>query len=127
MARIAWNFYDPSTSDSYDWVINPNEADSPQYTKNIYQTSSSGPDGNTILMEGKDEVKTMSFSGIVLTEAQYNEMITWFTKRNQIQITDDLGRTFDIYIRSFQPKRVRSNNYPWRHTYTVEVIVLDLD
>ncbi len=127
MARVAWVFYDPFEDESYSWEVNPNDADSPSYMKNVFYSSSAAPDGKIIMMEGKDEPSRVSFSGVTLTEAQYDEMIRWFNKRNQLELTDDLGRTMSIYITSFAPKRVRSTNYPWRHTYSVEAVVLDAE
>lgn len=123
--RIPWVFIDPLDSSTYEWEINPNDDGSLQYEKTVNYKNTSAPDGKTIIFEGRDAPRSTSFSGVVLTEDQYNAMVTWFNKRHQIQIEDDLGRVFTIYITKFAPKRVRSRSHPWRHEYTCEYVILD--
>lgn len=125
MARIAWVFTDLATADSYVWPINPNDGGSPQYLKTINYQNTAAPDGKTLIFEGRDEPATASFSGVLLTEEQYNALYDWWKKRHQVQIEDDLGRKFVIYITKFQPKRERSRTHPWKHTYTCEYVILD--
>lgn len=125
-SRIAWVFRDLhlTTPEEYSWEVNPREFDI-GYRKTLQYESTSAPDGRALVYEGRDEVKRISFSGTILSEDQYNEMMHWFNKRYQLEIEDDLGRTFSIYITAFQPKRERSRSYPWKHTYSCEAIVLD--
>lgn len=125
MARIPWQFFDPTTNASYEWEINPNDDGSLQYEKTVNYKATAAPSGKTVIFEGRDAPKSTSFSGVVLTEAQYNAMVEWFNKRHQIQITDDLGRVFMIYITKFSPKRKLSRTYPWRHDYTCDYIIVD--
>jgi hypothetical protein len=54
-------------------------------------------------------------------------MIEWFNKRYPIEVTDDLDRILTIYITTFEPKRVRSATYPWKHTYSVKYLVLGVE
>ncbi len=123
--RIPWQFTDPTDSSFYVWEINPNDDGSLQYEKTVSYKNTSAPDGKTIAFEGRDAPLSTSFSGVILTESQYDAMVTWFNKRHQIQIEDDLGRVFYIYITKFSPKRKRSRSYPWRHEYTCEYFILD--
>jgi hypothetical protein len=125
MARIAWVFTDLVTAETYSLPINPNDGGSPSYKKNIVYQNTAAPDGNVLMFEGRDDPKTSSFKGVLLTEDQYNTFVEWFEKRHQIQITDDLGRTFVCYITSFDPTRRRSAIHPWKHEYTCEYTIID--
>lgn len=123
--RIGWKFYDPVEDEEYEWEINPNSGGYPNRSKSIAYEATAGPNGQTLAYEGRESPASMSFSGVILTEAHFDTLTNWYLKKNQIKLTDDLGREFWIYIKSFNPSRVRSAKYPWRHTYTIEAIVLD--
>lgn len=125
MARIPWIFRDLVTNDTYQWEVNPNEGGSPIYEKSITYQNTSAPDGKTLIFEGRDQPATGTFSGVLLTEEQYDTLYTWWNKRHQVQIEDDLGRTFVIYITKFVPRRERARNYPWKHSYTVDYVILN--
>lgn len=122
-AVVKWSFYDGTTT--YTFEINPSDGGSPSRKKSITYKSTAAPDGKTLIFEGRDQPITVSFSGTLLTQAQYDAFETWFDKRQQVRITDDLGRQYWIYIESFDPKRVRARSHPWKHTYSIEATVLD--
>ena len=127
--RIAWILRDYSagatpTPEEYRWQVNPAEFSIP-YQKTISYQSTAAPDGNAVIYEGRDPVQRMTYSGTVLTQEQYEDLVYWFSKRHQLELTDDLGRTFWVYIVSFSPSRKRSNTYPWKHTYNGEMAILD--
>jgi hypothetical protein len=125
-SRIPWHFRDLTTDpvEEYLWEVNPKEFGF-GFTKKIGYEATAAPDGRTLLYEGRDEPQKVSFSGTVLSQDQYDKMVYWFNKRHQIEIEDDLGRTFSIYITSFQPRRQRARHYPWKHTYECEAYILD--
>lgn len=124
---VRWTFEDLTlaTPTSYEFEINPSDGGSPQYKKQIINRSTCATDGQVIVQEGRDQPNETSFSGTILTEEMYNEMVSWFNKRHQIKVTDDLGREFFIYITAFEPRRVRAVQHPWKHAYTVQYIELD--
>lgn len=121
--RVPWQFIDYSLSQIYEMAINPVEASMPSIQKKI--TSKPTITGQTVQYEGRPEVQSMSFSGTILTEAQYLVMVSWFNERKQIQIIDDLGQKNWVYLTSFSPKRTRSIQFPWRMEYQAEAKVLD--
>ena len=125
MARTAWTLTDPVTLDTYDLTINPNQGGTPSYRKTISFQNTAAPDGKVLMFEGRDEPQQMSVSGVILDEALLNALVTWYEKRYAVTVEDDLGRTFNIYITSFDPKRERSVSHPWRHSYTLEYTILD--
>lgn len=122
--RIPWVITDPATSETYAFEINPRDDGSLQYEKTISYKNTSSPTGNTVVFEGRDAPSATQFSGTVLTEAQYNQMVFWFNKRGALELEDDLGRVFTIYITKFSPKRKLSRQYPWRHEYTVDYFIV---
>ena len=124
MAVVKWTFTDPVTSAVYSFHVNPREGGSPQYKKTINTQNTTA--GNTLVFEGVDEPKTGSFQGVVLELAHYQALVAWFSKRYPIIMTDDLGRSQTIYITEFAPKRERARSHPYKHSYTVNYVVLAL-
>jgi hypothetical protein len=41
-----------------------------------------------------------------------------------VRLTDDLGRSFVIYLESFQPQRALSHTHPWKHTYQATAVIV---
>lgn len=123
--RIAWVFYDPVEDETYSFEINPNEGGTPERTKNLTYQATAAPNGRVIAFEGMDAPEEINVSGTLLSQDQFDALNSWYDKRNQIQLTDDLGREFWVYIKSLRLQRVRSINYPWRHSFDITMMVLD--
>lgn len=121
---VRWTFFDPTNGTTYAFAVNPSQGGSPIYRKTISFQNTLAPGGAVLIYEGQREAQTSEFSGTILEEAQYNEMVTWFNKRYQIRLTDDLNRVFYIYITEFTPRRERAFHYPWKHSYTVKYTVI---
>jgi len=126
MASPRWTFTDNSlaTPVSYKFDINPKDGGSPTYQKNIEIQNTLAPGGKVLLYEGQDPVQTVEFTGTILEQAQYEAMILWFSKRHQIQMVDDLGRVYQIYITEFTPRRERAVHHYWKHSYSVKAIII---
>lgn len=126
MARTAWTLTDSSTGSPvvYSFEINPNDFTPPGRTANFKEEQVTAPNGNTILFQGRDSVKTGTMSGAVLTQQQYSDIQTWGNKWVPLTLTDDLGNSWDIVIRSLKWKRLKRANNPYRHDYTIEFTVL---
>lgn len=122
---VKWRFDDPSTGDAYVFEINPNDDGLPGYQKSFTYQNTTAPDGKVLMMQGRSEPRKGAFSGVTLSEAQHLAFVEWFNKANQIEVTDDLGRTFSIVIESYEPKRLRSINHPWRHSYSISYVIVD--
>lgn len=135
MARTAWRFVDPVTSDEYSWEVNPREdgGSSHAITRNVAyevqagmrQTDSGVDTIDNILFETNTEQGTFNYIGYVYNPTQYDEMMSWMEKGYAFEIYDDLGRGFLIYPTSFQLKRVRSRMNPYKHDYTFNGIILE--
>lgn len=127
MAVVKWTFTDPVLAQTYVFDVNPNSGGTLSYEKSLTYTNTSAPDGKTLIFEGRQKVQEASFSGIILEEAQLNVFDEWARRRNQIYMTDDLNRSFTIYVTKFEAERVRARSHPWKHTYKVYFVVLDWD
>lgn len=125
MAVVRWVFEDPNTLDSYTLAINPSDGGAPAYQKTITYQNTAAPDGKVITFEGRDAPRKLTFSGTLLSEAEYNAFVEWWDRRYQIQVTDDLGREFSLIIESFAPHRVRARSHPWKHTYEITATIVD--
>lgn len=126
MAVVSWNFTDPYTFETVDFEVNPNEGGTPDRKKTLQTQATAAPDGKTILIEGRDQPLSGSFSGTLLTQTQLDMFTTWFDKRHPITMTDDLGREFTIYITEYTTRRQRAVHYPYKHTYTVSYVIVDV-
>jgi hypothetical protein len=121
--RTAWRFQDYSGSQFYEFEINPLDVSDPAIKRTITTQATSA--GRQVNYEGRLQPGTLTFSGTILSEGQYEVMNAWAQVRKQIKITDDLGRVFWVYIESFTPTRKYSIEFPWRMEYSVEATVLD--
>lgn len=122
---VKWVFEDLTDLTTATFEINPNDGGTPPYEKNITTQNTLAAGGRTLLFEGSTKEQELSFSGAILTSTQLDMLIFWFTKRHQIQLTDDLGRVMMIYITKFDPKRVRKASNVHYHTYTVTAQIVD--
>ena len=125
MAVVKWVFEDPVTLASTTFEINPNDGGSRSYEKNIGYSNTSAPDGKVIVFEGRDAPASIEFSGVLLTETQYDMFVEWWNKRYQVNVTDDLGREFSIIVEAFVPKRERARSHPWKHSYVCRATIVD--
>lgn len=122
--RIPWVISDVNTAETYSFEINPKDDGSYAYEKSITYKNTSSFSGVTVMFEGRDAPHTAQFTGTLLTEAQYNQFVFWFNKRVILHLVDDLGRSMNIYITKFVPKRKISRSYPWRHEYTCDYVIM---
>lgn len=134
--RTAWKFYDPVEDEEYLMPVNPNvDSSSVGVQKNIgysvraadYFSDIAENPGSyynvNLIYERNDQVKNFNFSGIIYNVVEYYQLLYWANKPNYIQITDDIDRTFDIYITDFSIERMRSKKFPWKHSYKLEASV----
>jgi len=122
---VRWVLTDPVTLEEYEFDINPNEGGTPQLAKNVRYLNTSAPNGRVIAFEGRDDPKEMQVSGTILTQAHLEALQTWYAKRYQISLTDDLGRVYSIYITNFSAQRKRSALHIWKHTYNLSYVIID--
>jgi hypothetical protein len=110
-----WTLQDPSTAETYTFEINPNQSTMLTLQKQVNFYSTAAEDGSTVLYEGRDTPQKFSLTISVLYEDQLWNLQYWYSKRIQVLLTDDLGRTCWVYFTDFQPTRKYSMQHPWRH------------
>ena len=87
--RIPWTIANYSGGQTYAFEINPLDATVPSFKRTI--TTQSTAAGRQINYEGRRQPQTITVSGTILSEDQYNTMDAWARVRKQVKITDDLG------------------------------------
>jgi hypothetical protein len=133
---MRWRFYDPVQDEEYLMPVNPNaDSSSIGVQKTIgyaisagsyYSDSAQNPGsyyGVELIYERPDEVKKFNFSGIIYNSSEYYQLLYWANKGNFFQLTDDIDRTFEIYVTSFTIQRLKSRKFPWKHSYSIETSV----
>lgn len=121
---LRWQMHDPVLNVTQTFSMNPDKGGSPAYRKSFSSESTVGPNGSTLLYEGAPPIQTISFSGTILSDAQYIQFKNWFKKPYPLVLKDDLNREFTIVIAEFIPERVRSATLPYKHTYTLSYYVI---
>lgn len=120
-----WTLIDNSTGTpevlTFTW--NPNKFDPPGRSSNIISDLTTAPNGQTIIFQGRDKMKTATFEGAVGDIAFYMELDEWKDKFYPLELTDDQGNTWTIIIQEWKWTRVKRRN-PWRFDYTAQVVVL---
>lgn len=119
-----WTFYDLVTLETYTFEVNPLNVPLPPLKKSFAYQALAAPDGGLVAFENQDPVIQLSFSGTILSEAQYEAMITWFSKPHTVVLTDDLGLVSTIFISGFTPTRQWTAGFPWRHEYQVDAFYI---
>ncbi len=125
MPHVAWTLTDNSTGtpEVLSFDINPNQFDPPGRKANIAANQTTGPNGQTLLFQGKDGIKKATFAGAVNTESFYTSLDTWKDKWYPLVLTDDQGNSWNIIIEDWTWTRLRRTNN-WRYDYEATVIVL---
>lgn len=122
---LRWTLYDPNTSATVTFGMNPDAGGTPAYRKNITYQPTAAPYGKTLAFQGRDEAQTLDISGTLLTEDAYEFFVAWYEVQNQMLLTDDLGRQFWVLLIEFTATRVRAVHYPWKHTYNAKALIVD--
>lgn len=119
-----WTLTDNSTGSPvvFTFPVNPNEFSPPGRSATIGTTLGTAPNAIAILMQGRDQIRSGSFSGAVLTQAFFNNLQTEVDKIYPLELADDQGTTFDILITGIKWERIRRHNHPFRHDYTIDFL-----
>ena len=124
MPHVAWTLTDNSTGSPviYSFPINPNQFDVPGRTAQIESQTTTGPNGTTVLFQGKDEPPKGSMSGAVTSEAMRLDLETWTDKWYVLTLTDDQSRAWDILITNFSYSRLRRATNQNRFDYKIDFL-----
>lgn len=121
-----WKITDYSTGSAVEWTfpVNPNVMKPPNRKATFKQETATAPTGGTILFQGRDSTRDISFGGVVNTQTFYNELRAQLDKYNALEITDDQGSTFNIVVKNYTMTRVRRALNQWRYDYEVKAIIV---
>lgn len=119
-----WTFFDPTDATSATFENNPDQGAAPASEKNVVVQNTLAPGHKTLLVAIANNVQQVDFSGTILTQSMYDLLVTWFSKPDPIELTDDLGRMWTIMFTKFTPKRVRKPENLWFHTYQASAMIV---
>lgn len=111
-----WKLVDTETDEQWVMPLNPNKMDPPPMGRTI----SFHPNGS---MRTPDNAAAWSFSGVMLTKAQYDDLVAWVRRDSIVAVHDHLGRVFHVVFESLSVQDKRSRN-AWRAGYTVRTLML---
>lgn len=132
--RIGWILEDPVTSEVRILPTNPHsDSGSNAIIKSVaYQTSmsnyrdSSGVDRTfgTVVFSGSSDLERFAYSGNIYTKDEKDAWEDWCSREYPVYLTDDLKRRWLVMFDNFEPSRVKSRKYPWKHSYVLSGIIL---
>lgn len=122
---VRWKFFDPILDQEFVFTFNPSEVSLPSYEKNITSRQTTASDGKAILFESQANVLEIGFNGVLFEESDYDWFLTWFNKKYQVKLTDDLGNEFWCYLTSFSSDRRRSFHHDWCMDYKAKAVIVD--
>jgi hypothetical protein len=123
MPVVKWRLVDTVTGDEMTFEFNPAGGGTPSQERNysVQRTTT----GSMLIYEGADNAQTLQFSGTIISRDHLETFQSWMHNRHVLELIDDLGRHFYVLLQSFQPERVRSALYPWKHTYSMTAQVVE--
>lgn len=120
---MSWSLHDPVTTATYVLPIGPSAVDnldrqrSPLYAE--------VPAAGAVVLLAPPTPPTLSFTGTLIDQSEYVQLTAWAAKDYPVQIIDDRTVTTNVLITDWTPVRVWKAYFPWYHTWTLRVLVLD--
>lgn len=116
---LRWVFDDTASSDIWTVPINPNKMTDPEARDRAFSHIA----GRTF--EDPGTAVEWEFEGVIQTQAHHDELERWAKKSTPVEITDHLGRTWQVLLKSFKPEERRPTmRKPWRFTYSMKSLIL---
>lgn len=120
---VRWIFEEVETSETYTVEINPNEASSHRFGRELLPAPRGG--GRTLAFQTARQPLDWTFSGVVRAESHHDELIEWQKKPGKVRVTDHLGRTFEVMMRAVDMiDRRPSGDNTWRFQYNFSCLLL---
>ena len=126
---IRWVLTDPATAETWQMPINPNEMTSPFGSKNLKHSYGArgfwGGTERVALFQLPPGVVEWEWKGVIRTKEHYDSYVYWASKKGVVHVTDHLGRTWVVFLRSFEPEDRRPMaTVPWRLKFTVKAMLV---
>lgn len=132
--RTPNKFINPATGAEYPWAINHSTEDQSGRARQITRSAPTGTATGLGRQQGDDSPRVLTYKGVILTKAQFDEMIAWWGLCNEqtIYFEDFTGARSEVIITNFNPTRrgvMRNHkdliNMPlWVYDYTIEMEVI---
>lgn len=110
------------TSETYTFKVNPSAMEPPTNQK---QLESLPHYASPRTRKTPTLPREWSFSGTCRGESVHLELLDWFSRKHELQITDHLGRTFKFLPRVPEFREVRSRQEPWKFDYIIRGILTE--
>lgn len=119
-----WVLHDPVASVSYTFERNPRTGTGSPYRVNKTAAMPVARDGIPRATRTLAAPTEWVISGDLRTKTQYDALTNWATVANRVELSDHLGRSFDVLITRFEPEEHRPTaRTPWRFTYRLTALV----
>jgi hypothetical protein len=119
-----WKFEDLDAGEEMVLDINPFSGGTPPAGRTLTEDPTVLDGAPPIMWEGATISRETSVEGTVLTKVHHYKLDAWAKRKGVIQLTDDLGRVLLIAMVKYDPRRVYSATYPWKHTFTLTYKVI---
>lgn len=120
---IRWTFATLTGSESDVFEVSPNAQDSPLSSRAM--TWDFHPQ---LGWSGHREPRAptpWTFSGVLHSQAQYDALLTWVSKKVKIVITDDRSERLVVRLLKFEPTQEAGQRNAWRMTYTMRALIFE--
>lgn len=117
-------------AEQYTFPINPSSQDSPHPSDDVSWSCNTQPTQATFAgLRTPAQPVDWSFTGVLRTQAQYDDMLAWAGRRTKLRLITDLPETLIVRLLGFAPERTGPprRNVLWRHTYQVKAKVYSYD
>lgn len=125
LGTVRWQFQDTETNETWTMPINPNKMSSPEFARNLRYAYG--------LKRGLDRPRTMArppsivdltWGGVIYTQEHHDKLAYWARKEVPVILTDHMGRSWEVVMKSFVPTDRRPKNSEQRSRFTYEMSAL---
>lgn len=118
MNVVRWKFLDVRTNEEHTVELNPNTASSYRFDNQFDFAGNRG-------VRGRRNPVEWTFGGVVRKQGHHDSLIDWQRHPGKVRVTDHLGRTFEVMIRSLDMRDRRpAGDDTWRFEYTFNCLLL---
>lgn len=123
-----WQLRDKSTNETWVFTRNPSSMTSPFPTRPLDPMLPPVVDATSPTVWGQAPAPIeWGFTGKFRDKEQYDRLLEWSQRPAIIEVTDHLGRTFDVAFTHFDATEKRNRHLEWFGEYTMKGMLLSCD
>lgn len=123
MPFLRWQFQDMNTYEIYIVELNPKQASSHRLAKAFDSARHGGQ--RMRMTKTASQPTDWTFGGVVRSHTHHDALIDWQKRPGKVRVTDHLGRTFEVMMRSLEmTDRRPAGDNTWRFEYTFNCLLL---